>query len=328
MINRGGRGRIPFRRIPLSNPSHLQPPPELKNIHKPNPKECIEVKQTLAKATKFPTELIDIVMDFAEYWACSAASIDYSVTSRKQLGIHGGHSENQFLLRTEPLGLTTWHADDEKRWLEAAPTRALGKEYPRAELERFVEGPPSTLDHPCRKIVFEIVSRDQGWSHETESHGTYHSSWTWFDAGIDRFDKAHTPESNEDAGESEGKASDNAGNGPTTDSIRPIWPLLKDDLSAYQHPLLPPADHKIQCNCVAEHEWQHHRVEWLWTDNIRPETRAAEELEEMGRGSATGDGSFLRTLKFGDMVTIWGRARFPGWTNNVQKVRVEVYWAL
>lgn len=98
MINRGERARIPFRRIPLSNSSHPQPPPELKNTHEPTLKECIEVKQALAEAANFPPELIDIIMDFAEYWACSAASIDYSVTSRKQLGIHGGHRENEFLV--------------------------------------------------------------------------------------------------------------------------------------------------------------------------------------------------------------------------------------
>ena len=135
-------------------------------------------------------------------------------------------------------------------------------------------------------------------------------------------------ESNEDVGKSEAKASVSAGKVPTTGALRPIWPTLKKDLSAYDHPLLPTADHKIQCNCVAEHEWQHHRVEWSWTDDIDPESSRAKELEAMGRGSATGDGSFLRTLKFGDMVTVWGRARFPGWTNNVQKVRVAVYWAL
>ncbi|KAI0521591.1 hypothetical protein F5B22DRAFT_634494 [Xylaria bambusicola] len=327
MINRGGRAGIPFRRLPLRNPSP-QPPPELKNSHEPTPKQCAEVKEILAKTANFPPELIDIIMDFAEYWACSAASIDYSATSNKQFSVHGGrYDENQFLLRTEPLGLSTWHSDDKERWLKAAPARKLGEEYPREELERFVEGPPSTLDQPCRKIVFDIVSRDQGWSHDVDTHGTFKSSWTWFDAGIDRFDKSHR-DSDEDTEKSEDKASDSARKVPTTGAIRPIWPSLKENQSEYDHQLHPIADHKIQCNRVAEHEWQHHRIEWSWTDDIDPESSAGKELEENGRGAATGDGRFLRSLKLGDMVTVWGRARFPGWNNSVQKVRVAVYWAL
>ncbi|KAK5626826.1 hypothetical protein RRF57_002541 [Xylaria bambusicola] len=344
MINCGGRARIPFRRLPLRNPSHPQPPPESKNFHEPTPKQCAEVKGILAKAANFPPELTDIIMDFAEYWACSVASIDYSATSSKQLSIHGGrYGEDQFLLRTEPLGLSTWHSDDEERWLKAAPARKLGEEYPREEFERFAEEPPSTLDQPCRKVVFEIVSRDQGWSNDVDTRGTFKSSWTWFDAGIDRFDKSHTSMScmaftkhrsltlllgsDEETEKFEEKASDSAEKAPTTSSIRPIWPPLKENQSEYDHQLHPTADHKIQCNRVAEQEWQHHRIEWSWIDNIDPESSAGKELEANGRGAATGDGTFLRSLKVGDMVTVWGRARFPGWTNSVQKIRVEVYWA-
>ncbi|KAI0434832.1 hypothetical protein F5Y09DRAFT_294992 [Xylaria sp. FL1042] len=331
MINRGGRARIPFRRVPLTNPApddSEAPPPELKYTHKPTPKECVEVKRTLAKATNFPPELVDIIMDFAEYWACSVASIDYSVTAQGELAIYGGREgEDQFLLRTEPLGLTTWHSDDPNRWRAAAPAYKLGEEFTRTELERFVDGPPSTLDHPFRKIVFDIVSRDQGWSHEVDTHSTYRHSWTWFDAGIDRFEKAHT-DSSEDKEKSGTAVSSSSEKVPTTDDIRPIWPPVKEQSSEYYHELHATPDHKIQCNRVAEQEWQHHRVEWSWTDDVDPESSAAKELDSMGRGSATGDASFLRNLKVGDMVTVWGRARFGAWVNNVQKIRVEVYWAL
>ncbi|KAI1427395.1 hypothetical protein F5Y12DRAFT_169990 [Xylaria sp. FL1777] len=332
MITRGGRAMIPFRRVPLTNPSSNRPeptPPELKYTHKPTPKECAEVKRALATATNFPPELVDIIMDFAEYWACSVASIDYSVTADRGLAIHGGTGggENRFILRTEPLGLTAWHSEKPKLWQAAAPARRLGKEYPRAELERFIEGPPSTLDHPFRKIVFDIVSRDQGWSDAIDTHGTCRSSWTWFDAGIDRFDKAHTC-SGENDERSETEGSNSSEKVPTTCAIRPIWPPLKETSSEYDHQLLPTADHRIQCNYVADHEWQHHRVEWSCTDNIDPTSNAGKELDSVGRGSATGDGTFLRSLKVGDMLTVWGRARFPGWMNSVQKVQVEVYWAL
>ena len=35
---------------------------------------------------------------------------------------------------------------------------------------------------PIRKIVFTITSKDQGWSDNHASHGTYNSSYTWFEA--------------------------------------------------------------------------------------------------------------------------------------------------
>ncbi|KAI8627926.1 hypothetical protein F5Y19DRAFT_440412 [Xylariaceae sp. FL1651] len=318
MMNRG-RARIPFPRIPISN--RPQQPPELKNTHEPTPKNCAEVKRILTRVSNFPPELVDIVMDFAEYWACSVASIDYSVTANQQFSVHGTHNEDQLLLRTEPLGLTTWHSTDHKRWQMEAPPRRLEEEYPREELQCFVEGPPSTLEHPFRKIVFDIVSRDQG--HATETH----TSWTWFDAGIDRFDKGHKC-STECMSEPEHEKSSGSRRVPTTCAIRPVWPPLKENASKYHHELAPTVEHMIQCNRVADRNWQHHHIEWLWTDDIDPESSAGQELGKNGRGIATGNGSFLKSLKVGDMLTVWGRARFRGWTNNVKLAQVQVYWAL
>lgn len=52
-----------------------------------------------------------------------------------------------------------------------------------------VDGVPRTLANPCRKIVFTIESRDQGWGGEPEHRETYRGSWTWFEAGIERLEK-------------------------------------------------------------------------------------------------------------------------------------------
>jgi hypothetical protein len=51
-------------------------------------------------------------------------------------------------------------------------------------------------------------------------------------------------------------------------------------------------------------------------------------LEGMGRGSETGNGDFVRSLQIGDVVTVWARARFPGWANLVEELRVDMYWAV
>ena len=61
----------------------------------------------------------------------------------------------------------------------------------------------------------------------------------------------------------------------------------------------------------------------MWTDDWDEDS-----LEEEGRGPQTGNGEFVRSLKLGDIVSIWGKARFRGWVNHVQKVKVDLYWAV
>jgi len=132
-------------------------------------------------------------------------------------------------------------------------------------------------------------------------------------------------------GQAEPEDTSEAQAAPRTCAIRPVWPSTvekADSSSHYDFQLLPTPDHKIQCNRTAGSELEHHHIEWSWTDDIDPHSSEAQELEAMGRGSSTGDGKFIKNLKVGDMVTVWGHARFPGWTNNVQKVQVRVYWAL
>ncbi|KAI1819509.1 hypothetical protein F4861DRAFT_136388 [Xylaria intraflava] len=319
------RGRII---IPFRGPARPARPPERNNAWETTPEECAEAKRILAKATHFPPEIVDIVMDLAEYWVCSVASIDYSVAANEQFKVYGASGrENQFLLRTEPMGLTAWHSNDQERWQTQAPAFKLEEEYSRKELQRFIEGPSLTLAHPLRKLVFDITSKDQGWGGDYGSKDTFRSSWTWFDAGIDRFDKGHicSTECMENSEDGTANASEGV---PTTCSMRPVWPPLKENLSEYDHQLFPAADHKIQCNLVAADDWQRHHVEWSWTDDIDPESSASQELDEKGRGSNTGDGSFVRSLRIGDMVTIWAHARYPGWVNNVRKVQVRACWAV
>ncbi|KAI1809995.1 hypothetical protein GGS20DRAFT_569320 [Poronia punctata] len=327
MMARGGR-RVPMRRVMLSSE-----PCERKNIIARTPDVCAEVKSILSKASNFPPEVVDIVMDLAEYWACSEALLDYSQSSARNFSIYGSRDgEDHFLLRTEPVGFTKWHPDNEDQWKAAAPACKLEEEYEKEELEELIQEETSALLHPFRKIVFDIVSRDQGHTNEGSTRNTFQSSWTWFDVGIDRFDKRHKSSDESDIpAESETSGQSNAAKNPTSvppiRAIRPIWPPLNGDSTRYDHALHPTQDHKIQCNRTAGAKLQYHHIEWSWTDNIDPESGSGKDLETIGRGAATGDGRFLRDLKVGDMVTVWGRARFPGWTNHVQSVKVRVYWA-
>ena len=94
----------------------------------------------------------------------------------------------------------------------------------------------------------------------------------------------------------------------------------------HQFPLHP-TDMRIQSNLVAGRDYREHRIEWNWTDSIDPDSEAALELEKQGRGKATGNGEFVRSLKPGDVITVWAKARFGGWANTIKRVKVDVYWA-
>lgn len=56
-----------------------------------------------------------------------------------------------------------------------------------------------------------------------------------------------------------------------------------------------------------------HVVTWDWRDD--PQT-------------AEGNGKFVRSLKMGDVVSVWGKARFPRTVNKVRKVKIDIYWAV
>jgi hypothetical protein len=96
----------------------------------------------------------------------------------------------------------------------------------------------------------------------------------------------------------------------------------------YEHGFMPPEDRVIQRNRTRNREMKTHVVEWSWTDDIHPESDGALELKSKGRGRATGDGRFVRDLKLGDVVTVWGKAKFPAWVNHIEKVKIDVYWAV
>ncbi|KAI0172556.1 hypothetical protein GGR52DRAFT_545153 [Hypoxylon sp. FL1284] len=311
MMNRRGGARIPSRRIPLVAPPP-QEPPTVTTSYDVTPQDVTQVKEMLAKARDLPPELVDMIIDRAEYWACSVASVDYH---KHHLSVKGGREgENKFLLRTAPLGLN-WSPASQDMWRVESEPKELQQEYPPSELEKLIE-------RPAR------------WSGHNADHGTYRNSFTWFDAGLERFDMSNICPPN---------CPDHLNNGDSestsaipTCAVRPVWPPVESDdyrnpKVQYQHELLPDEDHLIQRNKHAEKSWQHHHVEWSWDDDIDPDgadSSAVQELEDAGRGVGTGNGEFVKNLKYGDMITVWGRARFPGWSNNIQKVEVKVYWAL
>lgn len=105
------------------------------------------------------------------------------------------------------------------------------------------------------------------------------------------------------------------------------------------HQLHPAPRLTIQHNKTARRTPTTHRVAWRATDDIPASAadtdlsedalrRRREELSAKGRGTATGDGSFVADLRFGDVVTVWAKCRFAGWSNRTDKVTVDVYYAV
>ncbi|RYO80224.1 hypothetical protein DL766_003658 [Monosporascus sp. MC13-8B] len=347
MNRRGGR------LIPIQFPRAPRPTPEQREgqqqsqtteastsnpdnvVYEPGPKDISDVKLILEKVGNLPPEVVDIILDHAEYWACTVASVDYRNLPNGHLVIRGSRpAENQFLLRSEPIGLSNWSPASPDLWRRESTPRLLGpeaeaeSEYPRATLEALADDPVPSLEHPVRKIVFDIVSRDQGWGGERGNHGAYNGSFTWFDAGLERFDR--TIKCPDDCPDRQNPNHDER-NIPTC-AIRPLWPVSvrsqPDGPARYHHDLHASPEHCIQRNRLAARPFQHHHVEWKATDDIDPRSAAAEELKNAGRGRATGNGEFVRNLKLGDIITVWGRARFGSWTNNIERVEVKVYWAV
>ncbi|KAJ5204131.1 uncharacterized protein N7498_005010 [Penicillium cinerascens] len=117
------------------------------------------ILQWKAYQQSLPAELVDAIVDAAEYWPS---------TERRMEGIKRFISKDrdQVLLKTVPL------CYDRKSLEQSEISKPL---------------PHRTL-HPCRKIEFRISSHDQG--HGPIRANMYESSWTWFDTEV--IHAAHT----------------------------------------------------------------------------------------------------------------------------------------
>lgn len=235
------------------------------------------------------------------------------------------------------------HYDDHYYSFTTAQAKPLsqGGEYPLPQLQEWIGGPTDTLEHPCRKIVFTMKSRDQGWGGHHQDKGTYRGSWTWFEAGKERFDKnaTHPKDTPEKKAPAEGSIEEEAGSsstlGPRNEipdpyfpvyAARSIQPPLEPGQEAFHHDLDPSPHLTIQLNKAATRQLTTHKVVWSWKDDVSPLDH--EKLSESGRGPETGNGEFVRNLTLGDVVTVWAKARFAGWTNHIDSVKVDIYWAL
>jgi hypothetical protein len=254
-----------------------------------------------------PDELIDDIIDAASYGAHTSLTIN---------------------------GRRVVRADREKMYMRTLPLAVYGTEgdflldKENLQEEGFVLGglPLTDLEwvaparvNPFRKIEFQLWSHDQGWGGEDGCRGTYKRAYSWFDANVERLH-------------------------PTsyfTGSIE--WPSsllftkadalnLPDDVTFTQKdvvkPPFLPSPSTLQKNIVAEGQTTHHIVTWTDLDDVKEGSPEAIAAENRGQGWKSYDGSFVRDLQVGDCITLWMRARFPGWRNNAMKAKITVFWAV
>jgi len=63
------------------------------------PIDVVIARIMLTKGKKLPPDVVDIILDFAEYWAHSSNEIDYKLQHQHPLTVIGGSpSENKFLV--------------------------------------------------------------------------------------------------------------------------------------------------------------------------------------------------------------------------------------
>lgn len=341
-----------------------EPSAEEENSYNPSPVDIGIVRIMLARAMKIPPTLIDEIFEHAEYWASSSNEVDFNLEHQAPMTISGSRQrENTFLLRSFPIGLTGIRAkqdlSEELAYdLNEAKPLPLQAEHEPSYFAELADYPTPKLVSPVRKIVFSMRSHDQGWaSGDRAWKGTYKGTWTWFEAGLERFDKEQTcdPLCTYDVRH---KSQTTTASPLPVCALRAIHPEIEpappkakepeDDTQRkldtedsdpepeedadpgfrYIHPLHANPKWTIQQNKRATRDWQDHKVTWHYHDHAKAESDEGKQLEEMGRGRETGDGEFVRGLKMGDVVTVWGKARFPGWENTVEKVKIQVYWAV
>ncbi|KAG5952893.1 hypothetical protein E4U57_005767 [Claviceps arundinis] len=352
-----------FRQMNMSDPPpppepHASDKSESEDYYRPTPTDVIVAHIMLTRSLKLPWELVDSIFDMAEYWAHSINAIEYQAEQQDHLRISGSSGmQDRFLLRSYPLGLTGIDGQDSLSQELAydthdAKTLPLQSDCDPSYFSRLAKYPTPRLVNPARKIVFKMKSRDQGWGGEPDLKGTYKASWTWFEAGLERFDSEAkcnsqcTLDVREDDEEAktpalsvcclrpiQPKIAPKHGRSETTDGDgtnqdEPNEHDHPEDMYGYVHPLNAPSEWLIQCNKTATGDWQEHTVTWSYLDDVNPNSDAGTALEDRGRGRSTGDGSLVRSLRMGDVITIWGKARFPGWVNSIEYVKVEVYWAV
>ncbi|ESZ96588.1 hypothetical protein SBOR_3090 [Sclerotinia borealis F-4128] len=334
--------------------------------YQPSLEDVLTVKNilyTLRPDSPLPLELIDTILDLSEYWPHTTTAFPLSshqepTINREIIVRAGGAGEDRLILRSLPIGCikgnndqafqmpsenqTQYFTQERKPWPK---DREIPQNATEEVLKKWAETSQIRGGFPCKKIVFRIKSHDQGWGGVRADKGTYRGSYTWFDVGLERTYAAREakpfyndpefrlPNTGEQASGSMNEIIcalqtiiPDVQNNPNYNPENTTNPRAQNPLM-FKHGLNPDNTY-LQKNKTATSASQEHTIVWRFNDDIHPESPEADDLEAQGRGRESANGDFVRNLKTGDVVTVWAKARYPGWANTVEEVSIDVYWAI
>ena len=142
---------------------------EISYKHEPTITDIMAVKVLFSQTSSpLPIELVDDIMDKAEFWARSSVTLPWYDSVPGVRRDRGGNKQvkpDKMYMRMLPLGM---YSVDEDLILERDHDRAATIEECKVD-EHSASGVSQKMvrinargEYPCRKIVFDIWSHDQG----------------------------------------------------------------------------------------------------------------------------------------------------------------------
>ncbi|CUS13284.1 unnamed protein product [Tuber aestivum] len=275
------------------------------------PAQVVQTRRLLQR-TGLPVEVVDTILDLAEYWPAASTITQYASEKVARSAYETGNSAHLLYLRTPPLPG------------EFKPESTIGGGAAEGfATGRFIGRYQTRGQHPARKIVFKTVSRDQGWT-SNEGRDTYKGSWSWFEVHAERPKSigAITPAEHRPLVDAEVMTKTK-----TSDYNNSPWKRVsatkKGVADENRSPTSNPEEKitwDLQRNVHAGQDWKTHWVVWK---HDGPDSGPVDESTGAGAGA-----DLIRCLKPGDRINLVARAQFPGWQNCVRSAEVHVYYAI
>lgn len=313
----------------------------------PSMLDVIKVRHFLS--SKLPTEIIDVLLDLAEYWPHTSSILDMTTRvyhDHMRYGSYGKgpktwwHNrsstpemrrewkENGFVLRTPPLGLRCLQTDNRKKTLgQSWPTSSLKNENNDHGLDDWL---PPRGKYPARAVLFEILSREErATDHPSAAPGYRPDSRTLFEASVDRIvlppsNQKPTPRSHS---QPHSQLINWTPEAATTKSYL-LNPLTKE--SPYTFLPRRSSSDDSGLNQVFPVFWNRTAQNRKFVVAYRYDDTASFSVERERYLSASIVRGFVRSLREGDSVVLWARARegVGPCCNVVDRVKVHVFWAV
>lgn len=309
--------------------------------------EAVRVKRLLG-TLPLPLELVESIMDFAEYWPCTYSTMKDSIAvlntddtammdfSSVMFTYHHWVPEavgEHILLKTDPLGFRSSKLTKGSKasWTNRGLRKLALKPF-ATQHDRHLPL-PTRGSRPFRKIVFSIVGREDC-KQATEAA-------TWYEVTLQKV-MSHNAESCETGNNSAAMA---AGCSIRSEhnmklassqrgilkSVQSFWQRPISDTSEVANPQNPketenPDSPSWRIVCYNEPITKlnkRHIIEWRHDDEV-------DSSDTGPKGVYSHVADFVRSMELGDSLMLRARTSSrPGWSMNyVASARVAIYWAV